>query len=449
MPRLELNDVLFQKIIDVKKIDKEIFRLSIPNILSNISVPLLSSVDTALMGRLTEQHIGAVGIASMIFNFIYWNFGFLRMGTTGMTAQAVGKNDIAETITVFGRSAFIGIIVAAMLLVLQIPLAESGTYLLGHEGQINTFINEYFYIRIWAAPATIMLYVFMGWFFGMQNATIPLVLTIFINVINILCSYILVHHYQLDIAGVAWGTVIAQYGGVILAGIIFYWKYKARMQYFRMDDILQTSAFKLFLRINGDIFIRTLFLTCAFGFFYAQSSSFGPEILAANVILLQYVNWMSYGIDGFAYAAESLIGKYFGANDINMLDQAVRKSFFWAGLMAILIGLVYAVFSRPLLALFTTQIDVIQTAQPYLIWVILFPIFAFSCYIFDGIFIGLTASKSMRNAMALSFLGFLTVFYFLHNRFENHGLWAALMIFMVFRGLVQWFLFTKNKYRLD
>ncbi len=418
--------------------NKEILKLAIPNILSNISVPLLSTVDTALMGRLSELHLGAVGIGAMIFNFVYWNFGFLRMGTTGITAQAFGKKDSQDIIITLGRALLVAFILGTVVLVLQKPIGQLGFYLMNISEAQYSLVEDYFYIRIWAAPATLALYAFMGWFFGMQNAIYPLILTIVINVVNIVCSYIMVKQFNMEVAGVAWGTVIAQYVGFIMAVILFLSKYKSYVKHYSHKVSLELKALLQFLRINSDIFIRTLCLTFAFGFFYSQSSSGGEIILAVNVILLQFLNWMSYGVDGFAYASESLVGKYKGANDQKGVTAAIRLSFIWGMVLAALFSLVYFTFGENLLYVFTDKSEIVAASIPFLFWMALFPILSTPCYIWDGIYIGLTASKAMRQTMILAFLIYIGSYILLKPNFGNHGLWAALLIFMVARGLIQW-----------
>ena len=418
--------------------NKEILKLAIPNIISNISVPLLSTVDTALMGRLSELHLGAVGIGAMIFNFVYWNFGFLRMGTTGITAQAFGKKDNQDIIITLSRALLVAFILAVVVVIFQKPIGQLSFYLMNISDAQNDLVNEYFYTRIWAAPATLALYAFMGWFFGMQNAIYPLILTIAINVVNIICSYILVHHYNMEVAGVAWGTVIAQYTGLVVAIILFATKYRKYLDHYSHKVSLEVKALLQFLQINSDIFIRTFCLTFAFGFFYSQSSAEGAEILAVNVILLQFLNWMSYGVDGFAYASESLVGKYKGAQDQASIKQAIRLSFIWGMVLAFLFSLTYLLFGESLLYIFTDKTELINASLPFLFWMILFPILSTPCYIWDGIYIGLTASRAMRQTMLIAVLIYILSYFLLKNDFGNHGLWAALLIFMVARGLIQW-----------
>ncbi|MFK7937108.1 MAG: MATE family efflux transporter [Saprospiraceae bacterium] len=423
--------------------NKEILRLAIPNIISNISVPLLSTVDTALMGRLSEVHIGAVGIGAMIFNFVYWNFGFLRMGTTGITAQAYGQQNKQAVVNTLGRAILVVLVVAAGVLLLQYPLGQVSFSLMNISAEQQDLVAEYFYIRVWAAPATLGLYALMGWFFGMQNAIYPLILTVAINAINIVLSFFLVHQMGMDVAGVAYGTLAAQYFGLVLGLFLLWWKYRDLFQYYQRAAILKWEELRQFLSLNADIFLRTFCLTFAFGFFYSQSASEGELVLAANVILLQFLNWMSYGVDGFAYASESLVGKYAGAKNASKTRQAVKFSFVWGMALATIFSALYGLFGTQLLYIYTNQSDVITATLPFLFWMFLFPILSTPCYLWDGIFIGLTATKAMRNSMVLAFIAYLAAWYFLRD-FGNHGLWAALLIFMVFRGVFQGGLYWKK-----
>lgn len=419
--------------------NREILRLAVPNILSNISVPLLSTVDTALMGRLTELHLGAVGLGAMIFNFIYWNFGFLRMGTTGMAAQGYGADDAERISATLGRALMIALILALLILLFQKPVLELSFGLLNVSAAQMPLVQEYVYIRIWAAPATLGTYVLFGWLFGMQNAIYPLVLTIFSNVVNMLLSWYLVNQQGMETAGVAYGTLIAQYAGFLLAAGLVVYKYPQYLRLIRFKLLIQWQALRQFLSINSDLFIRTFCLTFAFGFFYSRSALDGTMVLAVNVILLQFLNWMSYGVDGFAYAAESLVGKYAGKKEKEQTKAMIRRSFAWGMGLAAIYALLYGLAGDPLLRIFTDQQDVITAARPYLFWMALFPLLSTPCYIWDGIFIGLVASKAMRNSMILAVAIYLLAYYPMQMEWGNHGLWAALLLFMVARGgIMQW-----------
>jgi len=428
-------------------LNKQILRLAIPNILSNLSVPLLSTVDTALMGRQeSAAYIGAVAIGALIFNFIYWSFGFLRMGTTGLTAQANGERNKASMANILGRALVTALAGAAMLLLLQVPLAEMSFGLLGASTEVESLSREYFFTRIWAAPATLALYAFMGWFFGMQNAIYPLILTIVVNVVNIICNIWFVNYLGMKADGVALGTVIAQYTGLVVALGLFRYRYYYLVGHFSRKVIFELGAFRKFLALNRDIFLRTFCLIFAFAFFDNRSAMQGDVVLAVNSVLLQFVNWMSYGIDGFAYATESLIGKFLGAKDHSKLKTTIRTSFSWAMGFSVLYSLIYWAVGDSLLYIFTDQQDIISGASGLLVWIVLFPILATPSYIWDGIYIGFTASVAMRNAMILALAVYLG-FYFTQQYFfdwGNNGLWLALLVFMVARGGIQWVVYNRT-----
>ena len=361
-------------------INKELLKLAIPNILSNISVPLLSSVDTALMGHESVKHLGAVGIGAMVFNFLYWNFGFLRMGTTGFASQAFGANDKQEVINTLFRSAFLALIISFILILFGGGLGNIACQLMNvQEGQFD-LVYEYFTIRIWAAPASLLLFTLFGWFFGMQNAIFPLLVTITLNLTNIFVSFYLVRYMGMGIAGVAWGTVIAQYTGLLIALLLFTVKYRQLLRDLNAQALKRLDKLSLFLKINGDIFLRTFCLTFVFGFFYAQSSKMQANTLEINTILMQFLNWMSYGVDGFAYAAESLVGKYLGASNKDKLKLAVRQSFRWGMGMALVYALVYLFFGESLLAIFTNDPILIAASSAYLYWMFILPIAGTPCY---------------------------------------------------------------------
>lgn len=424
--------------------NKEILRLAVPNIISNISIPLISSVDTALMGHLSAAHLGAVGIGSMIFNFIYWNFGFLRAGTVGITAQAYGQNNDDAIAQTLGKAFFVGAILTAVLLLFQNPIADFGIKLMNVDARQTPLLLDYFYIRIWAAPATFASYIIMGWFFGLQNAIYPLIYTLVLNFVNIGVSYYLVVHCGMEARGVALGTVIAQYVGMFVGLGLMFFTYKKYLLKIRWKAVTAFAEIKDFLKINGDLFIRTFCLTVAFSFFYSQSAAGGEIMLAVNVVLLQFLNWMSYGVDGFAYASESLVGKYFGAKNETKTRQAVSLSFWWGMAFAAGFAFIYWIFGIQILQLFTNQPEVIAAALPYLFWMIILPFAGGPSYLWDGVYVGMTAARSLRNTMLISFVGFFASWYFLQPIYGNHGLWAALMIFLIVRGILQWIWYEKN-----
>ena len=356
-----------KKIVSKRHFDKEIFRLAIPNIISNISTPLLSSVDVLLMGNLSARHLGAVGVGSMIFNVIYWNFGFLRMGTTGMTAQAYGAQERDNISKLLIQAAFIAICIAISLLLFAQPILSAFNWMMNVLPDQEAMVASYFNIRLIAAPASLSIYVLSGWLFGMQNAWYPLIATIVVNFINIVVSYLFVVKYQMSVEGVAWGTVIAQYSGMlILIGLIVY-KYRDYISFNGLAKKLRFDEMQRFLNVNFDIFIRTVCLTFALGFFYSKSSEMGALTLAANLILFQFINWMSYGIDGFAFAAESLTGKYKGASNKNIMA-LINRLIFWGLMLAVFYSAVFLIFGQNLIQLFSNEPEVISKSNEFLVW---------------------------------------------------------------------------------
>ncbi len=430
----------------VAKINREIRALAVPNVISNVSVPLISSVDTYLMGQLSPMAVAAVGVGSMVFNFLYWNMGFLRMGTTGLTAQAFGRKDQTEFTTVLIKAGFLGIVISILFVLLQVPLFKLTTVIMGSESAALDQIWLYFSIRIWAAPASLLLMVLMGWLFGMQNARFPLYVTIFINIINIVVSFYFVRQLGMGIAGVAWGTVLAQYLGLFFCFVILTGRYGHFFKKMTLQAKSMLSGMNRLLHVNKDIFIRTLFLSTAFLLIFRFSEEAGPQMLAVNVVFLQFLNWMSYAIDGFAYAAESLVGKYKGARDGDQLRLAINWNMIWGLIFAILFSLSYGLFADEIFALFMESDDgqIKVLAEQFFFWMIIMPIVGFGCYIWDGIFVGLTASIAMRNCMILAFVIYIATYYLMPSFLGNHRVWAAFFLFLISRGLLQ-FLWYRHR----
>ncbi len=420
-----------------KYTNREILRLAVPNILSNISIPLLGMVDTALMGRLeSEIYIGAVALGSIIFNIIYWGFGFLRMGTTGLTAQSYGQENRKECSAILGRGLLFALGSSILILVLQSVIAWLGFNLIQGDEAVKALATQYFYIRIYAAPATLGLYVLQGWFLGMQNARYPMVLTIFVNLLNIVFNLVFVLQMGMKADGVALGTVCAQYLGLALAAGIFLFKYRPYAALFEWTQIFRLAAVKRFFVINVDIFIRTVCLVFTFAFFTSASAAIDSLTLAANQILFQYISLMSYAVDGFAFAAESLVGRYLGARDPVRLGRSVRHLYYWGIGFGATFALIYGVGGRDLLRIFTDQSEIIQKASSYVWWIVGISLAGSVAYIWDGVYIGATATSSMRNMMLISTVAvFLPVYYLSLPVLGNHGLWLALLMFMVARGI--------------
>ena len=417
--------------------NKNILRLAIPNIISNLSVPLLSSVDTALMGHMDQvYYLGAVAVGGMIFNFVYWGFGFLRMGTTGLTAQAFGNDNLEEAVSVLGRALLVAFSAGILLIIFKEVIEYVSFLIVPTSGNVETHARLYFGIRIFAAPATLALYAFTGWFMGMQNATLPLIITVFTNGLNIGFNLFFINNFGMKADGVALGTVCANYIGVIFTIFLFRKKYKGLLQHIKTKLILDWKKLKKFFQLNMDIFFRTLCLIFAFSFFTAKSSEAGETILAVNSILINLWTILAYGIDGFAFAAESLIGRFVGAKDIVNFKKAVKLSFVWGIGLGVIISLIFWIFAEPILAIFTNKSDLITFAMVFMFWTIIAPVVNGFCYIWDGIFIGATATRAMLITSLIStFLIFLPTYYLTYPYFGNHGLWLAMIVFMVARGI--------------
>ncbi len=420
--------------------DKRIFRLALPNIITNVTVPLLGIIDIAIAGRLgSAVYIGAIALGSSIFNLIYWNFGFLRMSSSGFAAQAYGARDFSEVMNVFVRSLAIGLGGGVVILLLQYPIGELAFNLVRSGAESIQHVKTYFYIVVWGAPAVLGMYAFKGWFIGMQNARIPMVIAILNNLLNIVLSLLFVYGFGMKIDGIALGTMLSQWISLLVA-VAFWWKYYRRlMKYFCKETIWDKWAMRNYFRVNCDIFARTLLLSLVTTFFTFASSAMGETILAVNALLMQFFMLFSYFMDGFAYAGEALTGRYVGAKNGEYLRWMIRRIFFWGTVVSLAAVLIYALFPDLLLRVMTNDLLIIDHAKGYMFWTLLIPITGFAAFLWDGIFIGATASKEMRNAMLLSSLLFFAAYFALTPVWGNNGLWFSFILFLLVRGVVQTF----------
>lgn len=418
--------------------NKKILALAIPNIISNLSVPLLGLADTALMGHLTsEVYLGAVALGGMIFNFLFWGLGFLRMGTTGITAQAYGNRNLKKCVDTLLRAFLVALLATLCLVILQKPIVMLNFYWIEGSQSVERLAKEYFYIRIYAAPATIGLYVMTGWFLGMQNAKAPMWIAIFVNLSNLGFNYLFVIYWGMASAGVALGTVIAQYMGLILGVGILWIYYRKIFRRVSLKKLIEHKELKHFFEVNQDIFIRTLALIFTFSFFYAESAKYGDLILAINSILMQFIMILSYGVDGFAFAAESLVGKYAGTRDTQNLRVLIKLLFLWGMGIASVFFLICLFEGELLTSLLTTNLKVLERIKEYSFWMLMAPFANSICFIWDGVYIGATASKTMRNTMLqATFLIFFPVYFLTKQGLGNHALWLAFTCFMLCRGVL-------------
>ena len=443
--------------------NKRILSLALPNIITNITVPLLGMVDMAIVGRLSASHIGAIAIGTQIFNLIYWNFGFLRMGTSGFTAQAYGAHNFDEAVRIFVRAIAIAIAVAFTLILLQWPISRLSLLIFKGGHEVIQLALTYFFVRIWAAPATLGLYAIKGWFIGMQNSRLPMWIAIFLNCVNIVCSLLFVLVFHWDIKGVALGTVIAQYSGFAI-GLFFLVREMRRIKPHTTIQLkiipllkasLHWSQLKLFFKVNGDIFLRTVCLSAVFTFITAASSHISAEVLAIDALLMQFFTLFSYIMDGFAYAGESLVGRYIGARDSRSLHLSVKLLLRWGLGLTLLFTALYAIGGEWFLRIFSDKPDIILGTLHYLFWTLIIPVCGFSAFLFDGIFVGATASRTMRNSMFVASATFFAVYYLgkyylsahLADPFVwNNILWTAFMAFLALRGILQALYLNKSVY---
>lgn len=421
------------------KINNQILKLAIPNIISNITVPLLGMVDIAIAGHLgNEVYIGAIAVAGMIFNFIYWNFGFLRMGTTGLTAQALGARNYRETMKVFVRAFAVGIGISMLIVVLQDYILLLALSVIDGSTEVEVLATDYFYVRIWAAPAALLMYVFNGWFIGMQNTRLPMWVAIVINILNIGFSLFFAISMGMGIRGIALGTVCAQYGGLLMSIVLWNAYYGKLRRYIHIIGSLRLKDMKAFFVVNRDIFLRTLCLITVFTFFTSVSAKMGDTVLAVNTLILQLFTLFSYVMDGFAHAGEALVGRFIGSRNQRMLNSAIRYTNFWGIGFAVLFMIGYALGGDLIIGLMTDSEAVFEILPQYFYWVLLVPIAGYMAFIYDGILVGATATGIMRNAMFISTAVFFIVYYSLEGVMGNNSLWLAFIIYLFLRGVLQY-----------
>ena len=426
--------------------NRRILALALPNIISNITVPLLGLVDIAIVGHLGDDSlIGGIAIGTAVFNFIYWNFAFLRMGASGCTAQAYGARNFTEIASVFVRALILALAAALLLVVFQRPIGHAVFLLMDGTPHTMSYAADYFYARIWAAPATISMFAFHGWYIGMQNSRFPMYISIGVNVVNLIFCLWFALGLGWGIVGVAWGTVVAQYSGLVLSIILWGVYYRRFLRYIRIRECLKLDALLAFFKINRDIFLRTACIVVVYTFFTSASSGMGDTMLAVNTLLMQLFTLFSYLMDGFAYAGESLAGRYTGAHNVQALNRCVRLLLVWGGVVAVLYTGVYAFGWRTVLSLFTESPAILSEAGGYVGWLIAIPLVAFIPFTIDGILIGATRTAVMRDSVFLSTALFFAVYYGFRSVIGNNALWAAFLLFLIARGILQYFMTHRLK----
>ncbi len=427
-------------------VNRQILSIALPSIVSNITVPLLGLVDVTIVGHLgSAAYIGAIAVGGMLFNMIYWIFGFLRMGTSGLTAQAFGRGDNGELTRLIVRSLLIGTVIALLLIVLQTPIIRTAMHFIDASAEVKRHAETYFRVCIWGAPAMLGLYSFTGWFIGMQNTRFPMYIAIVQNVVNIAASLGCVYWLGMKVEGVAAGTVIAQYAGIIMAAAFFRFRYYRRLGKPAFDSrLFGRGALNRFFNVNRDIFLRTLCLVCVTVFFTSAGAAYGDITLAVNTLLMQLFTLFSYIMDGFAYAGEALVGKEIGADDRRALRTTVRRLFVWGVSVALLFTLLYTIGGQPFLGLLTDDKTVIAASASYYGWAVAIPLAGVTAFILDGICIGATATRIMLLSMFISVALFFAIYAAAHTTLGNHALWMAFVSYLLMRGAMQTLLLRRK-----
>ena len=426
--------------------NRKILQLAIPSIVSNITVPLLGLVDVAIVGHLgSASYIGAIAVGGMLFNMIYWIFGFVRMGTSGMTAEAYGKRDLTEVVRTLLRAVGVGLLISLGLWILQSPILRGAFVLIDATEEVKRWASLYFNICIWGAPAILGLYGFAGWFIGMQNSRFPMFIAITQNIVNIAASLCFVFVLGMKVEGVALGTLIAQYAGLFMAFALWL-KYYGRLKaYIDWNGLWGGEEMRRFFSVNSDIFFRTLCLVAVTTFFTSTGARQGDVILAVNTLLMQLFTLFSYIMDGFAYAGEALAGRFIGAKNDVGLRRCIRLLFLWGIGLSLSFTILYAFLGRDFLGLLTNDTSVIEASGDYFYWVLAIPLCGFSAFLWDGIFIGATATRQMLYSMLVASATFFIIYYLFYRSMGNHALWMAFLGYLSLRGGMQWILWRYRK----
>lgn len=422
----------------MKKIDKEILNIAVPSIVSNVTVPLLGLVDVAIVGHMGDAvYIGAIAVGGMIFNVIYWVFGFLRMGTSGMTSQLYGAKDWRRVSQLLVRALSIGVGIGVLFILLQRFICEGALDVMQPTQDIRVYAAAYFNVCIWGAPAMLGLYGLTGWFIGMQNTKVPMLVAVFQNVVNIVASLTFVYLCGMKVEGVALGTLTAQWSGFLFSLAVLRFRYRRLCGYMSFEALRDRKAMGRFFTVNRDIFLRTLFLVAVNMFFTSAGAKQGAVVLAVNTLLFQLFTLFSYVMDGFAYAGEAIGGKYFGAHDGEAFSTTKRHLFVWSVGLTVVYTLLYYIGGEGFLCLLTDDVQVVKASLAYLPWAVAIPVAGFAAFVWDGLYIGMTATRGMLVSSALSAVVFFLVYWVFFGMMGNHALWMALLSYLAMRGVVQ------------
>lgn len=418
-----------------KGLNKEVLRLALPSILASVTIPLVGMVDTAIVGHIADATaIGGIAIGTMLFDLLYWNFGFLRVGTGGMAAQAYGRQDKAAMSNILAQS--LGIAFSASLLIwaLQWVFVNLVLWFVPCSEEVSLFAQRYFYVRVWAAPATLSLLAIKGWLIGMQDTIGPMICDLVVNVVNIVASYLLAVKTPLGAIGVAHGTVVAQYTGLLVAFILLY-KYRTVIRTLDWKHCIRWSEMRKLFVLNSNLFLRSLCFMIVYVGFTTMAAKYGDEELAVSSIIMKLLLLYSYFLDGFAYAGEALTGRFFGERNKTALRKVVRILFLWTLVIGVVSTVIYAVGGEWMVRIMTDNQEIIDCAHKYLFWLVLMPLVSCAAFIWDGIYIGATAGKEVRNCMIFAAVGFIITYLALENSLLVQALYIAYFVHLIIRAV--------------
>ena len=431
-----------------RALHRQVWRLALPIVLSNMTVPMLGLVDTAVIGHLDAPvYLAAVAVGALIFTFLYWTFIFLRMGTGGLTAQAFGADDADEIRAALARPMLVAGSLAVLMLALQIPIAQAAFAIVEAGAEVEALAREYFSIRIWGAPATLANFVLLGWFLGMQNSRALLAQMVCVNAVNIALDLIFAVGLEMGVAGVAAASAIAEYAGLALGLVIAARILKATGGRWERARVLDPRGLRHTVAINRDIFVRTVLLIAAFAYFTMQGARLGELVLAANAVLMNFFTIYSHAVDSFAHAVEAMVARALGARSRDGFVRAVTACGVWALGVSVLVTVIFAAAGGPIVRGLTDLTDVRAVAGEHLGWLIALPIVTVAAFVLDGVFVGATRAREMRNAMIVCFALYMPLAWYLPTVRGNHGLWTALLGLMVLRGLTLGWLYARIERR--
>jgi len=416
---------------------KELLRLAVPNILANLSIPLLGTVNLAVLAHLdSTSYLAAVSLAGVIFNFILWSFSFLRMSTTGITAQNFGASNRSEVSSTLYRSMLIAGSIGLLVIVFRNQIAWLGFEMLQPDHALSGIIAEYFDIRIWVVPASLLNFVILGWLLGVQDSAAAMLMIIFENAVNVILNLYFVVGLGMKADGVALGTMIAGWSALLFGLCLILIRHRKLLEKPVSNALFLISKLVRVLTVNANIFLRSFSLLTVFSWFTYASSLYGNDVLALNTLLMQFFMFFSFFIDGFSYAGESLSGKYLGAGKIKLLKLTVRTLFRWAFATSLVFSLLYLIGGQWIFGLLTNNETLLKLAFEQRFWVVLIPLVSFVAFVWDGIFAGMTHTAAMRNVMLVAVLGvFFPLYFLLENILPGMNLWIAFLSFFIARSV--------------